>query len=215
MRTHGVPDFPDPTLSPGGGVGFQMNLNQNSPAYQAAAQACQSRKPGGKQAPQVSSKKLAAEVRWAQCMRTHGVPTFPDPNAQGALDSGDFDPTSSAFPNRQPSLPVTSAGGRDQRGTGTVMTTGAGLAAEAKAAPAGIGGSGPRRRPRWTPLLGVVVMAVAVVAIVVDPFAKTASVTGVADNADPTGLYTGDPSGSVLADRRCRPRSATPAATAW
>ena len=35
MRTHGVPDFPDPTLSPGGGVGFQMNLNQNSPAYQS------------------------------------------------------------------------------------------------------------------------------------------------------------------------------------
>ena len=97
MRTHGVPDFPDPTVSPGGGVGFQVNLNQNGPAYQAAAQACQSLKPGGNQAPQVSSKKLAAEVRWAQCIRTHGVPTFPDPNAQGALDSGDFDPTSSAF----------------------------------------------------------------------------------------------------------------------
>ncbi len=70
------------------------------------------------------------------------------------------------------------------------MTTGSGFAAQAEAAPPGIGGSGPRRRPRWTPLLGVVVMAVAVVAIVVDPFAKTASVTGVADNAYPTGLYT-------------------------
>jgi hypothetical protein len=97
MRTHGVPDFPDPTASPGGGVGFQVNLNQNSPTYQAAAQTCQSLKPGRNQNPQVPSKKLAVEVRWAQCIRTHGVPTFPDPNAQGAFDSGVFDPTSSAF----------------------------------------------------------------------------------------------------------------------
>jgi hypothetical protein len=84
MRTHGVPDF-------------QVNLNQNSPTYQAAAQTCQSLKPGRNQNPQVPSKKLAVEVRWAQCIRTHGVPTFPDPNAQGAFDSGVFDPTSSAF----------------------------------------------------------------------------------------------------------------------
>ena len=96
MRSHGVPDFPDPTLNPGGGVVFKTNRS-NSPTSQAAAQACQSQRPGGNHPPAVSAQQLAAGVRWAQCIRTHGVPTFPDPNAQGAFDSGVFDPTSSAF----------------------------------------------------------------------------------------------------------------------
>jgi len=95
MRTHGASDFPDPTLNPDGGVAFKTN--GNSPTLQAASQACQSLRPGGNQSPAASSQQLAAEVRWAQCIRTHGVPTFPDPNAQGAFDSGVFDPTSSAF----------------------------------------------------------------------------------------------------------------------
>ena len=96
MRKHGAPDFPDPTLNPGGGVVFKTNRN-NSPTLQAAAQACQSLRPGGNQSPAASAQQLSAGVRWAQCIRTHGVPTFPDPNAQGAFDSGVFDPTSSAF----------------------------------------------------------------------------------------------------------------------
>jgi hypothetical protein len=97
MRSHGVSNFPDPTLSSGGGVTFQGSFNQNSPTYQSADQACRSLRPGGQQAPQVSSRKLTGEVKWAQCMRSHGVPSFPDPNAQGAIDSGKFDPNSSAF----------------------------------------------------------------------------------------------------------------------
>ena len=97
MRSHGVSNFPDPTLGPGGGLTFQGSFDQNSPTYQAAAQACRSLKPGGSQAPMVSAQRLAAEVKWAQCLRTHGVPNFPDPNAQGAFDSSRFDPTSSVF----------------------------------------------------------------------------------------------------------------------
>jgi hypothetical protein len=97
MRSHGEPDFPDPTVGAGGGVEFQTSLNHNSPAFQAAAQACQSLIPGGQQGPPVSSQKLAAELKWAQCIRSHGVPGFPDPDSQGAFDSGKFDPTSSAF----------------------------------------------------------------------------------------------------------------------
>jgi hypothetical protein len=96
MRAHGAPDFPDPTLNPSGGVVFKTNGN-NRPMLQAAAQACQSQRPGGNKSPAVSAQQLAAGVKWAQCIRTHGVPTFPDPNAQGAFDSGVFDPTSSAF----------------------------------------------------------------------------------------------------------------------
>jgi hypothetical protein len=97
MRRHGVSNFPDPTLSSSGGVTFQGSFNQNSPTYQAAAKACQSLMPGGVQHATVSTQQLAAEVKWAQCIRSHGVPTFPDPNAQGEFDSSKFDPTSSAF----------------------------------------------------------------------------------------------------------------------
>src|SRR5579863_1798051 len=92
MRSHGIPDFPDATTSPGGGVSFQINggpgsdLNRNNPTFKAANQACQSLLPsGGSQAPAASPQKIAAEVKWAQCMRSHGLPNFPDPNSQGAF----------------------------------------------------------------------------------------------------------------------------------
>ncbi|HUY72128.1 MAG TPA: hypothetical protein VMV08_07780, partial [Gaiellaceae bacterium] len=53
MRGHRIPDFPDPTTSPGGGVAIQINggpgsdLNRNNPRFQAANQACHSLEPGG------------------------------------------------------------------------------------------------------------------------------------------------------------------------
>jgi len=103
MRSHGVPDFPDPTPGPGGGFAFQINggpgsdLDRNDPRREAADAACRSLLPGGEQAPAPSAQKLAAEVKWAQCMRSHGLPDFPDPNAQGAFDSSRFDDSSPAF----------------------------------------------------------------------------------------------------------------------
>ncbi len=103
MRSHGVSDFPDPAAIPGGGVAFQINggpgsdLNQNNPTFQAADHACRSLLPGGDQVPPLSGQKLAAELKWARCMRSHGLPSFPDPNAQGAFDSSRFNDTSPAF----------------------------------------------------------------------------------------------------------------------
>jgi hypothetical protein len=49
MRSHGVPDFPDPSVAPGGGpVGFQVNSNvAGTAAYAKANQACESLLPGG------------------------------------------------------------------------------------------------------------------------------------------------------------------------
>jgi hypothetical protein len=103
MRSHGIPDFPDPTISPGGGVAIQINggpgsdLDRNNPRFKAANQACQSLEPGRGQPPTQSATKIAAEVEWAQCMRTHGLPSFPDPNSQGAFDSSKFDENTPAF----------------------------------------------------------------------------------------------------------------------
>jgi hypothetical protein len=118
MRSHGVSGFPDPTVQ-GGSVTFQGSFNQNSPTYQTAAKACQSLMPGGQQGSPVSAQHLAAEVKWAQCIRSHGVPAFPDPNALGEFDSSKYDPTSSIFQtasqackSRQPSGSVGAVPGR-------------------------------------------------------------------------------------------------------
>ncbi len=47
IRTHGIPNFPDPTFS-GGGVHIEhQGLNESSPAFKAAVQACESLIPGG------------------------------------------------------------------------------------------------------------------------------------------------------------------------
>jgi hypothetical protein len=118
MRNHGVQAFPDPTTPPGGGATFQINLNQNTPTFKAASQACRTLLPGGQQAPTMSAQQIAAEVKWAQCLRSHGVPGFPDPNSEGAIDSAKFDPTSPAFQKAsaactslQPSGPVSAVPG--------------------------------------------------------------------------------------------------------
>lgn len=99
MRAHGIADFPDPNSQ----GNFEINagpgsdLDPNNPAYQAANQACQSLLPGGGQAPPISSQKLSQEVAWAQCMRSHGLPTFPDPDSAGAFDSSKFNEASPGF----------------------------------------------------------------------------------------------------------------------
>jgi hypothetical protein len=126
MRSHGIPDFPDPTTSPGGGVSFQISggpgsdLNHNDPRFTAADRACRGLLPGAEkaQAP-LSAGRIAAEVSWARCMRSHGLPGFPDPNSQGAFDSSTFDETSPAFQtasdackSRQPTGPTPVVPGR-------------------------------------------------------------------------------------------------------
>jgi hypothetical protein len=82
MRSHGVPNFPDP--GPGGGIQISAGsgINPKSPAFQAAQNACFKYLPGGGpgRGPVSESRKLAM-LRLAECMRNHGVSTFPDPTA--------------------------------------------------------------------------------------------------------------------------------------
>jgi hypothetical protein len=103
MRSHGVYDFPDPTTVPGGGFAFQMNagpgsdLNHNDPTFKAANQACRALERGGQRSAPPPAANIAAELTWARCLRSHGVPSFPDPNRQGAFDSSKFDDSSPAL----------------------------------------------------------------------------------------------------------------------
>jgi hypothetical protein len=104
MRSHGVPKFPDPTVQ-NGAVGFDITaadgIDPSSPQYQAALQACSSLR-GGATSNSGSIGNLAKELKFAQCMRTHGVPGFPDPNKNGGFSgSSTINPQSATFQNAQ------------------------------------------------------------------------------------------------------------------
>jgi hypothetical protein len=84
MRANGVPNFPDP--GPGGGFTFNPadGADPSSPVFDAAQAKCQKYMtlgagltPGTRTHP--SAQWLAEMVKAAQCMRRHGVPSFPDP----------------------------------------------------------------------------------------------------------------------------------------
>ena len=96
MRSHGVPNFPDPKN--GGELSLVgTGVNRNSPAFKSASQACQSLMPGGVgPSGQKSDLSPAQGLELAKCMRAHGVPNFPDPTASGAIPPGSVDPNSPA-----------------------------------------------------------------------------------------------------------------------
>ena len=103
MRSHGVPDFPDPTVQ-NGSVGFSITagdgVDQNSLQYQSARQACSSLRGGG--TANSGSGNLAKELKFAQCMRSHGVPDFPDPNKNGGFSgTSTVNPSSPTFQKAQ------------------------------------------------------------------------------------------------------------------
>ncbi len=97
MRSHGVPSFPDPTISASGNHGsIGLNIPAGltaSPAFSTAQQACGKLAPGGpgaSGAAPLTAKQQAELVTFAACMRSHGVPSFPDPS-HGAFNlAGDI-----------------------------------------------------------------------------------------------------------------------------
>jgi hypothetical protein len=89
MRANGVPNFPDP--SAGGGIQITpgSGLNPQSPAFQAAQKVCGKLLPGGGPGVRRPTKAaFAAGLAFARCMRTHGLPRFPDPLASAPSSSG-------------------------------------------------------------------------------------------------------------------------------
>jgi hypothetical protein len=79
MRSHGVPNFPDPSH---GGGGFQIpnGVNPSSPAFQSAQNACSKVLPGGGPGGGAGSEHAKLSMlKLARCMRAHGVSSFPDP----------------------------------------------------------------------------------------------------------------------------------------
>jgi hypothetical protein len=81
MRSHGLGDFPDPI--PGHGMQFNLpsGLSPRSPAFLSAQSACRHliEPPSGKGGGGVSADERSAALKRAQCMRAHGIPSYPDP----------------------------------------------------------------------------------------------------------------------------------------
>jgi len=105
MRSHGVPKYPDPGSSDELRSGLpKVSLRQlgvSSSQYQAAQGACAHLLPNGGQMSQAQSQQdLRAMLGFARCMRSHGVPNWPDPTNGPAgwgfnlLHANGFDPSS-------------------------------------------------------------------------------------------------------------------------
>lgn len=101
MRSHGLPNFPDPS---NGAIllGPSAHINPQSPSFQSAQHACQKLIPGFKGGGPIPAAVRERLLAMARCMRSHGVPNFPDPTfsgggvAVGAKNLG-IDPRSPAF----------------------------------------------------------------------------------------------------------------------
>ena len=88
MRSHGVPNLPDPGATPSGssssfeGIVIPSSIDMQSPAFKSAEQACEKLLPGGSASGPPGSAGVKHQLlALAKCMRSHGVPNFPDPTS--------------------------------------------------------------------------------------------------------------------------------------
>jgi hypothetical protein len=102
MRSHGVANFPDPNAN--GTITFS-GMNPDSPAFKSAQNACKKYAPNGGREPSPAQQAAAqaAALKFSACMRSHGVPKFPDPQFSAGRASlrigrnNGIDPNSPAF----------------------------------------------------------------------------------------------------------------------
>jgi hypothetical protein len=84
MRANGVPHFPDP--DPNGDSNFGVDVTRE--VWLKAIDACKALKPPGALSSKRTPKQQAASLRFAQCVRDHGVKDFPDPvNGEPLIDT--------------------------------------------------------------------------------------------------------------------------------
>jgi hypothetical protein len=89
MRSHGITNFPDPTVQDTAhekGVGFSMpaGFDTGSPQFKSAAKACQKQTGFGHPSPAMLQALMASGLKFAECMRSHGITNYPDPVEHGS-----------------------------------------------------------------------------------------------------------------------------------
>jgi hypothetical protein len=82
MRSHGIPDFPDPNGSGQIPDETAQQLGVSDSRLHAAAGACQSLSPKQQPAP-LTAQEQQDYLKAAACMRSHGITNFPDPTFPG------------------------------------------------------------------------------------------------------------------------------------
>lgn len=84
MRAHGVSNFPDPNGQGQIGIDSSTGIDARSPTFQSAQKACRKYLPnGGQPTPQQLAKVKQSALAFSQCMRSHGVKDYPDPDFSG------------------------------------------------------------------------------------------------------------------------------------
>jgi hypothetical protein len=91
VRSHGVPDFPGPDSS--GQIlkitsGQQVGVSDSR--LNAARGACQALWPYRAPTQAQQRQQLADDLKFAQCMRSHGLPDFPDPTTDSKSGRVEF-----------------------------------------------------------------------------------------------------------------------------
>jgi hypothetical protein len=94
IRSHGVPDFPDPD-SQGAFEPSQITGIEDSLQLKAASVTCKSDLPAGTSVPTPEAETDL--LKFASCMRSHGEPDFADPGSTTKPPPGAIDPTSPQF----------------------------------------------------------------------------------------------------------------------
>ena len=84
IRAHGVSDFPDPDAK----NQFEYGVSVSPAVWRQATTACKDLQPPGTLSGKRTPKQQSASLRFAQCVRDHGVKDFPDPvNGEPLIDT--------------------------------------------------------------------------------------------------------------------------------
>jgi hypothetical protein len=104
MRSHGLPNYPDPDSQGVITITISSSLNPVAPGFQEAEGDCKSLLPPGKPLSQARQQQMKTRLlAFAACMRSHGVPGYPDPTFGGggmvsqSIDKNSVDPSSPIY----------------------------------------------------------------------------------------------------------------------
>ena len=93
IRRNGQPDWPDPTPGPDGRLGFPDDAPRTTARVQSACRAeFAALGPGPTSSPApLPAADIGRLVQLARCLRTHGLPGWPDPGSDGRFPASAVD----------------------------------------------------------------------------------------------------------------------------
>ncbi len=140
MRSHGVPAYPDPNSSgqlPKIVPANEAELGVSDSRFSAAQTACQNLWPYQGPTQAQTRQELTDAVRFARCMRSHGVPNWPDPTTESDSGRVEFVINSSqvGFDPRSPSPRILAEAHECEHGLPAYMLPGSPNGVEVTTAP--------------------------------------------------------------------------------